>query len=272
MPVVLNIMLAIMQYFIPMLLIAIPLLLFFDIRPKRRQKEERPAVPQAKGPNINELENKLSRLLENNQASARIDSLQKELQNAKSNTVAAYIKLNKKDLKGFHLFQLIFTMIRNQAEDAKIIKILRHYLPSCANTHLHALLYSFKIFLKVSKEDGRQKELLRDLNHNRVRTTLLYLEQKLNHTLNQVPNVPPAMQQLLIDRAVVYGLVFAAFSEFYDNDATEKILRLVNQLSPELFKYWHTAPQNGYAEAYAHIERPLQPPPSAVSQINGRLG
>ena len=107
------------------------------------------------------------------------------------------------------------------------------------------MLHSFKVFLNISREDGRQKELLRDLNHNRVRTTLLYLEGKLNQTLNQVSGTPPAMQQPLIDRAVVYGLVFAAFSEFYDNEATEKILRLADMLAPELFKYWHPVPANG---------------------------
>ena len=238
---VLNLLLSITQYLIPVLL-------FFDISPKRRKKTAPAAIPleqPAPEPDIRELEKKLNRLLENNSSAARINNLQKELQTSKSNTVAAYIKLNKKDLKGFHLFQLIFSLIKNRAEDAKIIKILRHYLPSCATSHLYAMLHSFKVFLNISREDGRQKELLRDLNHNRVRTTLLYLEGKLNQTLNQVSGTPPAMQQPLIDRAVVYGLVFAAFSEFYDNEATEKILRLADMLAPELFKYWHTVPANG---------------------------
>ena len=60
--------------------------------------------------------------------------------------------------------------------------------------------------------------------------------------------VPPAMQQLIIDRAVVYGLVFAGFCEFYDNDATEKILRLAHMLSPEIFKYWHIVPRRNEIE------------------------
>lgn len=213
----LNLLLSITQYLIPVLLLAIPVLLFFDISPKRRKKTAPAAIPleqPAPEPDIRELEKKLNRLLENNSSAARIDNLQKELQTSKSNTVAAYIKLNKKDLKGFHLFQLIFSLIKNRAEDAKIIKILRHYLPSCATSHLYAMLHSFKVFLNISREDGRQKELLRDLNHNRVRTTLLYLEGKLNQTLNQVSGTPPAMQQPLIDRAVVYGWSSPPFRSF----------------------------------------------------------
>lgn len=200
---------------------------------------------------MNELEARLKKLLENNHISSKINTLQQELQTSKSNTVAAYIKLNKKDLKGFHLFQLVFALIKNNAEDGKIIKILRHYLPSCATTHLYAILHSFKVFLNISARDGKQKELLRELNHNRVRTTLLYLEQKINQTLNLVPSAPPAMQQLIIDRAVVYGLVFAGFCEFYDNDATEKILRLAHMLSPEIFKYWHIIPRQNETEYQA---------------------
>ena len=110
----LNLLLSITQYLIPVLLLAIPVLLFFDISPKRRKKTAPAAIPleqPAPEPDIRELEKKLNRLLENNSSAARIDNLQKELQTSKSNTVAAYIKLNKKDLKGFHLFQLIFSLI-----------------------------------------------------------------------------------------------------------------------------------------------------------------
>ena len=51
-------------------------------------------------------------------------------------------------------------------------------------------------------------------------------------------------------------LVFAGFCEFYDNDATEKILRLANMLSPEIFKYWHIVPRRDeieYAAFKQHI-------------------
>lgn len=236
-----HFLLTVLLHLIPLALLMIPFLLLFDVSLKKRNAS-------SQKPDMKELETRLQKLLENNHFSAKLNTLQQELQNTKSNTVAAYIKLNKEDLKGFHLFQLIFSLIKNNAEDEKIIKILRHYLPSCATTHLYAILHSFKVFLKISAKDGKQKELLRDLNHNRVRTTLLYLEQKINQTLNLVPSAPPAMQQLIIDRAVVYGLVFAGFCEFYDNDATEKILRLAHKLSPEIFKYWHIIPRQNVIE------------------------
>lgn len=234
----------ILLHLILLILLTIPFLLVFDISLKNKKNDKQT-------PNMKELENSLKKLLENNHISSKINTLQEELQTTSGNTVAAYIKLNKKDLKGFHLFQLIFSLIKNNAEDEKIIKILRHYLPSCATSHLYAILHSFKVFLKISAHDGKQKELLRDLNHNRVRTTLIYLEQKINQTLNLVAKAPPAMQQLIIDRAVVYGLVFAAFCEFYDNNATEKILRLSHMLSPAIFKYWHIIPRQNQAEYLA---------------------
>ena len=246
-----HFLLTILLHLIPLALLMIPFLLLFDVTLKSRKNT--PSAPQK--PDMHELETRLQKLLENNHISAQINTLQQELQNSKSNTVAAYIKLNKEDLKGFHLFQLIFALIKNNAEDEKIIKILRHYLPSCATTHLYAILHSFKVFLKISARDGKQKELLRDLNHNKVRTTLLYLEHKINQTLNLVPSAPPAMQQLNIDRAVVYGLVFAGFCEFYDNDATEKILRLAYKLSPEIFKYWHIVPRQNAVEYAAFKHR-----------------
>lgn len=242
-----HFLLIILLHLIPLVLLLIPFLLLFDVSLKSHRKQP-VSASEGKKPDMKELESRLNKLLESNHQSAQIDALQKELQTAKTNTVAAYIKLNKEDIRGFHLFQLVFSLIKNKAEDDKIIKILRHYLPSCATSHLYAILHSFKVFLNISARDGKQKELLRDLNHNRVRTTLLYLEQKINQTLNQVAAVPPAMQQLIIDRAVVYGLVFAGFCEFYDNDATEKILRLAHMLSPEIFKYWHIVPRRNEIE------------------------
>lgn len=240
-----HFLLIILLHLIPLALLLVPFLLLFDVSLKSRRGK---IGQKEKKPDMQELENRLNKLLENNRQSERLDALQKDLQNAKTNTVAAYIKLNKEDIRGFHLFQLVFSLIKNKAEDGKIIRILRHYLPSCATSHLYAILHSFKVFLNISAGDGKQKELLRDLNHNRVRTTLLYLEHKINQTLNQVTAAPPAMQQLIIDRAVVYGLVFAGFCEFYDNDATEKILRLANMLSPEIFKYWHIVPRRDETE------------------------
>lgn len=229
---------------IPIVFLAIPFFLFFDVTLKSRKKSYPSGKLQKEEPKVQELEKKLKMLLEINQRKSAMEALHKDLQKSKSNTVAAYIKLNKEDIQGFHLFQLIFSLIKHGHEDERIIKILRHYLPSAPTTHLYAMLRSFKVFMNISQTDGVKKELLRDLNHNKVRTTLLYLERKLNQTLNLVPDTPPAMQQLVVDKAVVYGLVFAAFSEFYDNEATEKILRLADRLSPELFHYWHQKPRH----------------------------
>lgn len=243
-----HFLLIVLLHLIPLALLLVPFLLLFDVSLKSKRKQQMPASEKDRKPDMQELEQRLNKLLENNHKSAQLDKLQKELQNTKTNTVAAYLKLNKEDIRGFHLFQLVFSLIKNNAEDGKIIRILRHYLPSCATSHLYAILHSFKVFLNISARDGKQKELLRDLNHNRVRTTLLYLEQKINQTLNLAASAKPAMQQLIIDRAVVYGLVFAGFCEFYDNDATEKILRLANMLSPEIFKYWHIVPRRDEIE------------------------
>lgn len=227
----------------PLLILAIPFLLLFDITLKSKRPLPITIEETPQKPDINELEEKLKKLLETNNQTSNISTLKTELSNTPSNTISAYLKLNKKDLKGFHLFQLIFSLIKNNTEDEKLIKILRHYLPSCATTHLYAMLHSFKVFLNISQKDGTQKRLMRDLNNNHVRTTLLYLEKKLNQTLNKVPTTPPSMQQIIIDKAVTYGLVFASFSEFYDHSATEKILRLAHAISPELFKYWHQIPK-----------------------------
>ncbi|MBO5284559.1 MAG: hypothetical protein J6B00_01640 [Alphaproteobacteria bacterium] len=264
----LHFVLVIMLHILPFLLLMIPFLLLFDVSLKRSKKAVSAVVQKTAEPDISELEEKLTKLIENNKINLKINELHEELAQSRTNTVSAYIKLNKKDLKGFHLFQLIFAMIKNNAEDKKIIKVLRHYLPSCATSHLYALLHSFKVFLNISRADGLQKELLTDLNHNRVRTTLLYLEKKLNQTLNRVAAAPPAMQQMLIDQAVVYGLVFAAFAEFYDNEATEKILRLACQLSPELFKYWHIVPKTDDTKTYEYIRRPLKNMPGYAAENN----
>lgn len=194
-------------------------------------------------PDIDELEKSLNRLLEQNRLAEKMENLHQELKSSKSNLISGYLQSNKKDLHGYHLFQLILTLIRNQAEDAKIIKLMRHYLPSASTAHLYAMLKSYKKFLQISRADNRQKALIHDLNQNNLRSTLIYLQQKLNIILNQVPITPPALQQPLINQAMILGLIFASFSQFYNPDATEKILRLVASLTPELFSYWHRIPE-----------------------------
>ena len=157
----------------PLLLLSIPIILLV-----RGIKKSSIQPPQKLEPNINELEEKLKNLIEKNHITNTISNLKEDLKNSSSNTIGGYLKINKQDLKGFHLFQLIFSLIKNNAEDTKILKILRQYLPSCSNSHLYAMLNSFKVFLNISQKDNTQKILLKDLNNNKVRSTLLYLERK----------------------------------------------------------------------------------------------
>ena len=217
-----------------------PFLILFRLHLKNKTapKEE---------PNINELEEKLNTLIEKNSQQNQNTTLQNDLNQTTTNTISSYINIKPKKHKGFHLFQLIFTLIKNNTNDRKILKILRHYFPSCANSHLIAMLHSFKQFLSISARDNQQKYLLKDLYNNKIRSTLLYLEHKINSTINKLPYFPPSQHQEIIDKAVIYGLIFASFSEFYNKEATLKILKLSQNLSPQLFKYWHsfdTAPQN----------------------------
>jgi len=228
-------------YGLPAIVFIIMFFLIFDV--SFRYKKTSSTKPVNPEPNIEELEQKLDNLLKNNRLATKTEELQQDLQQTPTHTITAYMQMSKKDLKGFHLFQLIFSLIKNGAEDNKIIKILHHYLPSASRAHLYALLKSCKEFLNISAKDGKQKELIKDLNQNNLKSTLLYLQSKLNYTLNQVATMPPALQQPLIDTAVQYGLIFAGFAEFYNTAATEKILRLCNMLSPELFIYWHKVPK-----------------------------
>lgn len=195
-------------------------------------------------PDIESLENNLRKLIEDNKLALDTYNLQQTLKNTPTNIIASYLHENKKDLKGFHLFQLIFSLIKNKTEDAKIIKILRHYLPSSSTSSLYALLRSCKEFLNISQQDNKQKELLKDLNQNRLRTTLIYLQQNLNQVFNKISSTPPDQQKELIDMAAVYGLIFASFCRFYNSKYSEKILRLTNTLSPDLFSYWHSLPRS----------------------------
>ena len=202
-----------------------------------------PVLPKEEEPNIDELEQNLNHLLEQNRLAVKEENLQQQLQQSKTNIIAGYLRHSKKDLEGYHLFQLILTMIKNQAEDHKIIKLMHHYFPSASTAHLYAMLKSYKKFLQISDKDNCQKELIRDLNRNQLRSTLIYLQQKLNVIINQVPTTLPALQQPLINQAMIIGLIFASFSQFHNTDATEKILRFIASLSPEIFTYWHQPPK-----------------------------
>lgn len=229
---------------LPVLFLTIIFLMFFDVTLKYRRQDNTADIPLE--PDLEELEQELDKLIKNNQLSFNNELLKEDLQNTVSHTVASYMTINKKSLKGFHFFQLIFSLIKNGAEDSKIIKIMRHYLPESPTAHLYTLLKSCKEFLNITRKDGKEKELLRDLNQNRLRSTLIYLQNKLNQTLNRVSHVPPALQQPIIDEAARLGLIFASFAQFYDRTATEKILRLAAKISPELYNYWHQTPQEAH--------------------------
>ena len=232
------------MHLIPLILLLIPFLLLFDVSykgsKKNLQKEKTPEI------NTKELEEKLNLLITNNQHQNNISILQKELEKSSSKTISSYVSLSANHPKGFHLFQLIFSLIKNKSDDKKIIRILSHYYPTISNSHLYAILQSYKTFLKISQNDNIQKKLIKDLNQNNVKTTLNYLEKKLHTKLIKLSTLPPSLQELAINEAVAYVLTFASFSEFYDIKTTTKILDIANKLSPKIFKYWHTEPKQNH--------------------------
>lgn len=232
-----NFLFILTMHLIPLILLLIPFLLLFDVSLKSNKKT--PTEPTQKI-DTTELEKQLSTLITNNQHQNNISNLQKELEKTSSKTISSYLLLDKKKLKGFHLFQLIFTLIKNKSNDEKIIRILSHYFPTTSTSHLYAILQSYKTLLKISQKDNIQKELIKDLNQNNIKSTLNYLEKKLHTKLIKASSLPPSLQKLAINDAVIYALTFASFAEFYDSKTTLKILNIANQLSPETFKYWHT--------------------------------
>ena len=236
----LNFLFIIFMHLLPLILFLIPFLLLFDISLKSSKKKT--ALPPT--PALNELEERLNLLITKNKINNQTQNLSQNLEQTSTNTISQYISLDKKKLNGFHLFQLIFNYIKNQAEDEKIIKILRHYLPTSSTSHLYAILHSYKVFLNIIQKDPTSKKLLTDLFQNDVKSTLIYLEEKLHLKLSELTKTPAAMQPLIINQAVIYAMIFATFSEFYDKTITLKILKLAKELSPNLFKYWHTYTKN----------------------------
>ncbi|MBO5440949.1 MAG: hypothetical protein J6A09_00075, partial [Alphaproteobacteria bacterium] len=92
-----------MLHILPFLLLMIPFLLLFDVSLKRSKKAVSAVVQKTAEPDISELEEKLTKLIENNKINLKINELHEELAQSRTNTVSAYIKLNKKDLKNFSL-------------------------------------------------------------------------------------------------------------------------------------------------------------------------
>ncbi len=225
----------VLLYMMPVILLITFLTLFFDISPRYKKENN-------DDEDLDKLEEKLTQLIKNNELAEKQDNLYQELQKSDTNIISAYLNINKKSLKGFHLFQLLFSLIKNQADDNKIIKTLRHYLPSCSTSHLYALLRSCREFLKISAPDDHQKTLIRNLNQNKIYKTLIYLQQKLNQTLNLANKKDPLEQQALIEAAAIYSIIFANFSQFYDSVITKKMLNLAQNLSPQIFNLWHQIP------------------------------
>jgi hypothetical protein len=223
----------------PFLLVLIPFLLVLDIT--LRLSEEKPEEPPP-APDISALEEKLNALIKNNREQAKNDSLKAELSTSHTNIMAGYLRLTARDLPTAKVFQIIFSLLKNHTPDERIIKVLKHHFPECADTHLYALLRAFKLFLEISIEDEKKNALLNALYRHQIRPILLYLQQKISATLNRLPEAEESTHSALLAQATRYALTFAAFSEFYDSDTTEKILRLSALLSPQEFQLWHTRP------------------------------
>lgn len=230
----------ILLHLLPSLLVIVLFFLVFDVSFKSAPVEK---VSSDAEPDVDNLERKLQELIETNNLVLKKDDLSQALLHTPANIMAAYMNTDKKHLKGFHLFQLIFSLIKNGDEDGRIIKILHHHLPESPISHLVALLKSCKEFLRITKQDGHQKQLCSLLNKNQLKEVLIYLQTKINQTFNSVLYKPAALQQPIIDEAVIFGLIFASIAQFYNKKSTEKILRLAYLLSPELFLYWHQIPE-----------------------------
>lgn len=251
-------------YFLAISLSVISLLLIiacFTLYNLLKSPQQATADDTPKEPNIENLENALKQLIEDNKQTIENYNLQQTLKTTPANIIASYLHKNPKDLKGFHLFQLIFSLIKNKTEDSKIIKILRHYMPSSSTQNLYALLRSCKEFLNITQKDNTQKELLKDLNQNKLRTTLMYLQQKLNNIFNHPSSTPLLTPQQQIDIAAMYGLIFASFCKFYNPKYSEKILELTSILSPKLFAHWHSVP-------HKHVPIPPLPKQPTKSPSN----
>lgn len=241
--------LAVILFVIPVFLLTIPFLILSHILSKPKKS----LSSQNNEPDVTHLETELKKLIENNTITSKDNLLQQNLQSSFVHTTAAYLKSDKHTLHGFHLFQLIFSLIKNKTEDKKIIKILRRYLPSTPTAHLYVLLKSCKEFLVISHQDNKEKELLRSLNQNHLKPSLIYLEHKINQSLNKIPLSSAPNQQNIIDNTVKLSLIFASFSQFYDTKTTEKILQMAHLLSPDFFNYWHQIPQKNITKNAAHL-------------------
>ena len=258
-----QILMAILIYALPVLILVLPFVLICTIRLKHfDSSENKPTESTNKipdEPDFSELEKKLNILIKNNKIALKEDNFRQELTCTPSHIIASYLNINRQKLKGFFLFQLIYDLIENNTDSHKIIRILRHHLPTCSTPHLYALLRSCKEFLNLSLSDN-QKNLKTELKKNHLQPSLLYMQEKIYRLLNQIPDSPIYAQQSLIEKTTIYGLIFAAICEFYNSEITEKMLNFAYHLSPETFEYWHSVPHHPKIKRKRATHTPFTPP------------
>lgn len=227
----LNFLFVIAMHLLPLILILIPFLLLFDVSLKNSSPSS-----STSSQNLDILEENLKNLIKENSSSNHLINLTKDLKK----NLSSYTLPPKHNIKKYPFFQHIFSLIKNKTKDEKIIKILRIYFPSCATSHLYAMLKSFKVFLNIIKQNENTKQLENSLNKNNLKPTLYFLEQKLQHLLKLSKTATtPKEHHIITLKASLYSLVFASFSEFYSKDLTLSVLNLAQKLSPELFEFWH---------------------------------
>lgn len=232
-----NLAYIISSHLLPFILLLIPFFLLFDVSLKTTNSSLKKHSDDNKEKlNTKDLENKLKHLIEENHQKELSNNLITTLSNKPQKIISSYINTDKPSSKGFHFFQHIFSLIKNRTPDEKIIKTLRLYFPSCASSHLFAMLKSFKAYLNILQHTPHSKYLINSLNNNNLKPTLIFLEQRLSSLLNELHQ---NKTDDLSPKAAKYCLIFASFSEFYSKDLTLKILNLAQNLSPTLFKEWH---------------------------------
>lgn len=245
-----NFLFVIGMHLLPLFLIIIPFLLFFDISLKKSKKTP-PPTPQK---NLQELEENLQTLINENTTNTKIHQLSYELK--QTNPKAPHHKTIKK-LKTHHFFQHIFSLIKNHTKDEKIIKILRSYFPSFSTNHLYGMLKSFKIYLNLIKTTPQKSRLESSLNQNDLTPTLLFLEKRLTTLLTTLNQNHPQSSPKINNLATIYCLVFASFSEFYSKELSTHILKLATTLSPQLLNRWYTPPSKNNIKTNTNPKKPI---------------
>ena len=160
-----NFLFVIIMHLLPLILILIPFLLLFDVSLKNSSPSS-----STSSPNLNTLEENLKKLIKENSSSNHLINLTKDLQKDLKKNLSSYTLPTQNNIKKYPFFQHIFSLIKNKTKDEKIIKILRIYFPSCATSHLYAMLKSFKVFLNIIKQEKHSRQ-------NRIKQILSFLQK-----------------------------------------------------------------------------------------------